>query len=59
VLSWRSNFAILSGADERDRDLLLGVGLSFQGGRHWSLHVEYEDVDVDMESAMLGIAFHF
>lgn len=59
VLSWRSDFEISGGADERARDLLLGVGLSFQGGRHWRLHVEYEDVDVDLESATLGIAFHF
>ena len=59
VLSWRSDFEIFDGADERARDLLLGVGVSFQGGRHWRLHVEYEDVDVDLESATLGIAFHF
>ena len=59
LLSWRSNFEISGGNNESAADLLLGVGLSFQTGRHLRLHIEYEDVDVDLESATLGFAFHF
>jgi hypothetical protein len=40
-------------------NLLLGAGIEFAVTRHWSAHLQYEHLTLDMDSYSLGLSFRF
>ena len=58
--SWDVEFEGFSSAfDDSGEDLLYGVGLRWSIDDSWKVFAEYERVELDLDSAQLGVSFHF
>lgn len=60
VLSWDLEFDGISAAfDTSGEDLLYGAGLRWSVDNHWDLFAEYERVDLDIDTASIGVSYSF
>jgi OOP family OmpA-OmpF porin len=60
LLSWDVEFDDISAAfDTSGEDLLYGAGLRWSVANHWDLFAEYERVDLDLDTASIGVSYRF
>ena len=59
-ISWDVEFEGFSSAfDTSGEDLLYGAGLKLSLNDSWKLFAEYEQTDLDLGTAEIGVSFHF
>jgi hypothetical protein len=59
-LSWDVDYEGLSAAfDASDENLLYGIGLRWSLSERWKYFVEYQRVNLDLETASIGVSYHF
>ena len=60
VFSWDVEFEGFSSPfDDSGEDLLYGVGLKWSIDDSWKVFAEYERVELDLDSAQVGVSFYF
>ena len=60
IASWDVDYKGISSAfDDSGEDLLYGLGLSWSADDHWKIVAEYVKVDLDFDTASLGVRYHF
>ncbi|MDH3621786.1 MAG: porin family protein, partial [Gammaproteobacteria bacterium] len=60
LISWDVEFEGFSSAfDTSGEDLLYGAGLKLSLNDSWKLFAEYEQTDLDLGTAEIGVSFHF
>jgi OOP family OmpA-OmpF porin len=58
--SWDVDFEGISSAfDTSGEDLLYGAGLRWSIDDHWKVFAEYGSVELDLDSASVGVSYHF
>ena len=59
-LSWDVDYEGLSAVfDASDEDLLYGIGLRWSLSERWRSFVEYQRVNLDLETASIGVSYHY
>lgn len=60
IVSWDVGFNGISSAfDASGEDLLYGVGLRWSIDDRWKLFAEYTRAELDLDTASLGLSYHF
>ena len=60
IFSWDVEFEGFSSPfDDSGEDLLYGVGLRWSVDERWKVFAEYERVELDLDTALIGVSFHF
>lgn len=60
VVSWDTDFSGISSAfNTSGEDLLYGVGLRWSIEDRWRVSAEYSRVDLDLDTARIGLSYHF
>jgi len=59
-VSWDVDFEGISSAfDTSGEDLLYGAGLRWSIDDHWKVFAEYGRVELDLDTASIGVSYHF
>ncbi len=59
-VSWDIDFIGISSAfNASGEDLLFGAGLRWSIDDHWKVFAEYEKVELDLNTASIGVRYHF
>jgi OOP family OmpA-OmpF porin len=60
IARWDIGFDGISSAfDTSDEDLLYGAGLRWSEGDHWKVFVEYEKVELGVDTVGIGVSYYF
>jgi hypothetical protein len=59
LMDWDIEYEGISSAfDDSDTDMMYGVGAKWSFDERWEAFVEYDRVELDVDTAILGIRFH-
>ena len=60
ISRWDIGFDGISSAfDTSGEDLLYGAGLRWSTGEHWKVSLEYEKVELGVDTAGIGVSYYF
>ncbi len=60
IVSWDVDYKGISSAfDASGEDLLYGAGLRWSIDDHWKVFAEYGKVELDFDTASIGVSYHF
>lgn len=59
AMAWDSDWRQNAHLDESETDLMYGIGVSWAPADRWAMRLEYQKIELDVESFILGATFRF